>query len=51
MTFSNQELKIIQSVVEFRLETLYEEPEGVELYWKPEILHNILKKIDKILEE
>ena len=46
--FTKEEIDIIKLLIEDRLEENYNGPEGIELYWKPEILLNLLKKLEKL---
>ena len=48
MNLSKEEISILQNLIEDRLEENYNGPEGIELYWKPEILLNLLKKLEKL---
>ena len=34
-------------LIDHRLDEVYNGPEGIELYWKPEILKKLLKKLEK----
>jgi hypothetical protein len=45
---TKEEIDIIKLLIEDRLEENYNGPEGIELYWKPEILLNLLKKLEKL---
>lgn len=49
MKLTNEEIDILVLLIEHRLEEIYSGPEGIELYWKPEVLQNIKKKLDKML--
>ena len=40
--------EVAKTVIEDRLEENYNGPEGIELFWKPEILLNLLKKLEKL---
>ena len=46
MQLTNEEIDILVMLIDNRLEEVYNGPDGIELYWKPEILNNILKKLD-----
>lgn len=46
MKLTNEEIDILILLIDNKLEELYNGPDGIELYWKPEILNNILKKLD-----
>lgn len=48
MKLTNEELDILILLIDNRLDEIYNGSEGIELYWKPEILKNILKKLDKM---
>jgi len=49
MTLTNEEINILLLLIDNRIEEVYNGPEGIELYWKPEVLQNISKKLEKIL--
>jgi len=45
MNLSKEEINILQLLIEDRLEEIYNGPEGIISYWKPELLKNLLKKL------
>jgi len=45
---TKEEINILQLLIEERLEENYNGPEGIEKYWKPEILLNIWKKLEQL---
>jgi hypothetical protein len=49
MKLTNEEIDILVMLIDHRLDEVYNGPEGIELYWKPEVLENIKKKLDKML--
>jgi hypothetical protein len=49
MKLTNEEINILLLLIDNRIEEVYNGPEDIELYWKPEILQNISKKLEKIL--
>lgn len=46
--FTKEEITLLKLLVEDRLEENYNGPEGIEIYWKPEILLKIWKKLEKL---
>jgi hypothetical protein len=46
MKLTTEEIEIIKLLIEDRLEANFNGPEGIENYWKTEILINLLKKLD-----
>lgn len=48
MKLTNEEIDILILLIDNKLEEVYNGPDGIELYWKPEILNNLLKKLDKM---
>ena len=49
MKLTNEEIDILVMLIDHRLDEVYNGPEGIELYWKPEVLQNIKKKLDRML--
>ena len=49
MQLTNEEIDILVMLIDHRLDEVYSEPEDIKLYWKPEVLENIKKKLDKML--
>ena len=48
MNLTKEEVSILQTLIEDRIEENYNGPESIELFWKPEILLNLLKKLEKL---
>ena len=48
---TNEEIDVLILLIDNRLDEIYNGPEGIELYWKPEILKKIKNKLDKMLFE
>jgi hypothetical protein len=46
MKLTNQEIEILQDLLENKLKELDYRPEGIEVYQKPEVYINIIKKLD-----
>jgi hypothetical protein len=49
MQLTNEEIDILILLISDKLDEIYNGPEGIEEYWKPEILKNLSKKLDKML--
>jgi hypothetical protein len=49
MKLTNEEIDILILLISDKLDEIYNGPEGIEEYWKPEILKNLSKKLDKML--
>lgn len=47
MKLTKEEVDILILLIDNRLDEIYNGPEGIETYWKPEILKNLLKKLDQ----
>jgi hypothetical protein len=45
---TNKELEILQDLVQDKLNELDYGPEGIEVYDKPEVYINIIKKLDSM---
>ena len=50
MKLTNEEIDVLILLIDNRLDEIYNGPEGIELYWKPEILKGLLKKLNKIYD-
>lgn len=50
MKLTNTELDILILLIDNRLDEIYNGPEGIEIYWKPEILNSLKKKLDKMYD-
>lgn len=48
MKLTNQDLDILVELLEEKLKEIDNGPEGVEIYDRPEVYINILKKLDKM---
>ena len=48
---TNHEIDILQELIRKRLQEIYNGPEGIEVYFKPEVLQKISNKLDKMLFE
>lgn len=48
---TNTEIDILQELIQKRLNEIDNGPEGIEVYFKPEILAKIKNKLDKMLFE
>lgn len=48
MKLTNQELEILQDLVQDKLTEMDYAPEGNEVYQKPEVYMNIMKKLDEM---
>jgi len=48
MKLTNQDLEILQDLLEDKLKEIELGPEGIEIYHKPEVYINILKKLDSM---
>lgn len=48
---TNTDIDILQELIQKRLNEIYNGPEGIEFYFKPEILQKIKNKLDKMLFE
>jgi hypothetical protein len=48
MKLTNQDLDILRELVEDKLKKINNGPEGIEVYEKPEVYINIIKKIDSL---
>jgi hypothetical protein len=46
MKLTNQDLEILQNLLEDKLKEIDLGPEGIEVYEKPEVYINIIKKLD-----
>lgn len=49
MQLTNEEIDILVMLIDNKLDEVYNGPEEIQRYWKPEILKNIKKKLDKML--
>ena len=47
MKLTNEEIDVLILLIDNRLDEIYNGPEGIEIYWKPEILENLKQKLDK----
>jgi hypothetical protein len=48
MKLTNQDLDILRELVEDKLKEINNGPEGIEVYEKPEVYINIIKKLDSL---
>lgn len=48
---TNEEIDILFLLIDNRLDEIYNGPEGIEIHWKPEILNNIVKKLEKMYDQ
>lgn len=48
MKLTNQDLEILQNLLEEKLKKIELGPEGVEIYDRPEVYINIIKKLDTL---
>jgi hypothetical protein len=48
MKLTNQDLDILRELVEDKLKEIDNGPEGVEIYDRPEVYINIIKKLDRM---
>ena len=48
MKLTNQDIEILQNLLEDRLKEIDHGPEGIEVYDKPEVYINIIKKLDSM---
>jgi hypothetical protein len=48
MKLTNQDIEILQDLLEEKLKEIDCGPEGVEVYEKPEVYRNIIKKLDRM---
>lgn len=46
MKLTNQDIDILQDLLEDKLKEIDSGPEGIEVYDKPEVYINIIKKLD-----
>ena len=51
MKLTNTDLDILLMLVEDQLKEIYNGPEGIEVYCKPEILEKIAKKLESMYFE
>lgn len=47
MNLTDEEIFIIQLLIQDKLEEIYDHPEALQIYWKPEMMENILRKLDR----
>jgi hypothetical protein len=47
---SDEEIFIIQLLIQDKLEEVYNGPEGIEIYWKTDVMEKLLRKLDKYNE-
>lgn len=50
MKLTKEEIDILVLLIDDRLDEIYNGPEGIEVYWKPEILQKLLKKLNQIYD-
>lgn len=48
MKLTNQDIEILQNLLEDKLKEIDNGPEGIEIYDKPEVYINIIKKLDSM---
>ncbi len=48
MKLTNQDIEILQDLLEDKLKEIDNGPEGVEVYDRPEVYINIIKKLDSM---
>ena len=48
MKLTNKDIEILQDLVQDKLKEIDYGPEGVEVYDKPEVYINIMKKLDQM---
>lgn len=48
MKLTNKDLEILQDLLEDKLKEIELGPEGIEVYDKPEVYINIIKKLDSM---
>lgn len=48
MKLTNQDLDILRELLESKLQDIDNGPEGIEVYEKPEVYINIIKKLDTL---
>jgi len=48
MKLTNQDIEILQDLLEDKLKEIDNGPEGVEIYDRPEVYINIIKKLDSM---
>ena len=48
MKLTNQDIEILQNLLEDKLKEIDNGPEGIEVYDKPEVYINIIKKLDSM---
>lgn len=46
MKLTNSEIDILKNLIKQRLEEVDSQPDHTKLYWKPEVLEKIEKKLD-----
>lgn len=46
MKLTNQDIEILQDLLEDKLKEIDNGPEGIEVYYQPEVYINIIKKLD-----
>lgn len=48
MKLTDEEIFIIQLLLQDKLEEVYNGPEGIEVYWKTDVMEKLLKKLDNL---
>lgn len=48
MTLTKQEIDLLKLLIEDKFDEIYSGPEALIQYWKPEVLHTILTKLNNL---
>jgi hypothetical protein len=51
MKLTNEEIDILIMLIDDKLEENYNGPEGIEVYWKPEILKKLSRKLEQFNDQ